>query len=62
VHAAPAPADISHELRSPLTIMLSSLDLVEDAVVLGNTDYLKQLFMILLENAFKYTPEGGKSR
>ncbi len=31
----------------------------EDAVVSGNADYLKQLFLILLENAFKYTPDGG---
>jgi two-component system, OmpR family, sensor kinase len=36
------------------------LELLEDAVVLGNADYLKQLFLILLENAFKYTSEGGK--
>ena len=36
------------------------LELLEDAVVSGNADYLKQLFLILLENAFKYTPEGGK--
>lgn len=43
-----------------LTLECRKLDLVEDAVVLGNADYLKQLFLILLENAFKYTPERGK--
>jgi signal transduction histidine kinase len=32
----------------------------EDAVVSGSADYLKQLFLILLENAFKYTPDGGQ--
>ena len=36
------------------------LGLLEDAVILGNADYLKQLFLILTENAVKYTPDGGK--
>ena len=26
----------------------------------GNPDYIKQLFLILLDNAFKYTPATGK--
>ena len=50
--ARPADGKLNLEYRE--------LDTVEDAVVLGNADYLKQLFLILLENAFKYTPEGGK--
>ena len=32
---------------------------LEDAVVLGNADHLKQVFLIVLENACKYTPAGG---
>lgn len=46
--------------ESKLNLECCDLDLLEDAVMLGNADYLKQLFLILLENAFKYTPEGGK--
>jgi signal transduction histidine kinase len=30
------------------------------AVVQGNPDYLKQLFLILLDNAYKYTPADGE--
>ncbi|MHB8986669.1 MAG: sensor histidine kinase, partial [Eubacteriales bacterium] len=33
---------------------------LDGAAVLGDTDYLKQLLIILIENAFKYTPPGGK--
>ena len=36
------------------------LETLEDAVVSGNADYLKQVFLILVENACKYTPDDGK--
>jgi len=35
------------------------VDDVNGAVVRGNPDYLTQLFLILLDNAVKYTPAGG---
>jgi two-component system, OmpR family, sensor kinase len=35
---------------------------LEGAVVLGNADYLRQLLLILLDNAFKYTPPPGEVR
>ncbi len=35
------------------------LEALDDMVVSGNADYLKQVFLILLENAYKYTSEGG---
>jgi signal transduction histidine kinase len=35
------------------------LEALEDAVVSGNADYLKQVLLIVLENACKYTPDGG---
>jgi two-component system, OmpR family, sensor kinase len=37
-----------------------NLECLEEALVWGNPDYLKQLFLILLDNAFKYTPATGK--
>lgn len=55
-------ADTCREARpagDKLRLECQGLDRLEDAVVLGNADYLKQLFLILLENACKYTPEGG---
>jgi two-component system OmpR family sensor kinase len=35
------------------------LETLDDAAVSGNADYLKQVFLIVLENACKYTPDGG---
>jgi two-component system OmpR family sensor kinase len=43
-----------------ITTQCQGLDALEDAVVSGNADYLKQVFLILLENAYKYTPDGGQ--
>jgi two-component system OmpR family sensor kinase len=36
------------------------LESLEGALIWGNADYLKQLFLILLDNAFKYTAAEGK--
>ncbi len=35
------------------------MESLEGVLVWGNSDYLKQLFLILLDNAFKYTPADG---
>src|SRR5947209_7905180 len=55
-------ADISRQEQqagSKIRVEYRGFAQPEDAVVAGNADYLKQLFLILLENAFKYTPDGG---
>ncbi len=43
-----------------ISMECQGLEDLEDAAVSGNADYLKQVFLIVLENACKYTPDGGK--
>jgi signal transduction histidine kinase len=40
-------------------VLCTDLERLDGVVVRGNSDYLKQLFIILLDNAFKYTPQNG---
>ena len=37
-------------------------DQIEEATVLGDADYLKELLLILADNAIQYTPDGGEIR
>jgi two-component system, OmpR family, sensor kinase len=37
-------------------------DLIEEATVIGDGDYLKELLLILVDNAIQYTPDGGEIR
>lgn len=37
---------------------VANLSSISDVYVLGNADYLLQMVMIYIENAFKYTPDG----
>ena len=46
--------------ESEPTLECCDLELLERVLVWGNPDYLKQLFLILLDNAFKYTPASGR--
>ncbi len=43
-----------------ITMECRGFEALDDAAVSGNADYLKQVFLIVLENACKYTPDGGK--
>ena len=49
-----------HPTESEPTLECRDLECLEEALVWGNPDYIKQLFLILLDNAFKYTPATGK--
>ncbi len=44
-----------HPTDNEPTLECHDLEQLEGALVWGNPDYLKQLFLILLDNAFKYT-------
>ena len=37
-------------------------DPIEESTVLGNQDYLKELLLVLADNAIQYTPDGGQIR
>jgi signal transduction histidine kinase len=37
-------------------------DPIEPAIVLGDGDYLKELLLVLVDNAIQYTPDGGEIR
>lgn len=47
-------------LLGPNPFRTRDLDTLAGAQIMGNADYLKQLFLILLDNAFKYTPPAGE--
>src|SRR5438105_6013263 len=35
-------------------------DPIEEGTVLGDADYLKELLLVLVDNAIQYTPDGGE--
>jgi signal transduction histidine kinase len=49
-----------HPTEGEASMECWGLESLEGALIWGNADYLKQLFLILLDNAFKYTPAEGK--
>jgi signal transduction histidine kinase len=58
-------AEVCRQTRPPedgATFTCEDLSCLEGAVVRGSADYLKQIFLILLDKAFKYTPAPGNVR
>ncbi len=49
-----------HSTEGSASMECRGLESLEGALIWGNADYLKQLFLILLDNAFKYTAVEGK--
>jgi two-component system, OmpR family, sensor kinase len=45
---------------SELVLECRGMESLDGALVWGNPDYLRQLLLILLDNAFKYTTAGGR--
>lgn len=52
--------DALSSARSLMRGQALAVDTFEPAQVVGDADRLKQLFLILLDNALKYTPSGGQ--
>lgn len=46
-------------LSGEVDFAVDGIDTLQGVMINGNADYLKQLFLILLDNAFLYTPPGG---
>jgi two-component system, OmpR family, sensor kinase len=49
-------------MANGVTLAAPTADAVHDVVVLGDADHLEQVVLILLDNAFKYTPPPGEVR
>lgn len=49
-----------HEADNKPALECQGLDLLDGVLVWGNSDYIKQLFLILLDNSYKYTPAPGR--
>ena len=54
--------DAFEEVRRVSDGRAMALETVDEVTVEGNADQIKQLLVILLDNALKYTPEGGAVR
>ncbi len=50
---------VSHELRTPLTAIRGHVDALREGVV-SDGDRVLQIISNLLENAFRWTPDGGR--
>src|SRR6185295_14307632 len=55
----PLFAEIERQVKSLHPACDFSITRVPDATVTANRDMLKQVLLILLDNAFKFTPENG---